>query len=162
MSSAIHYNLTEVQKRLSEHLVAQLALCDSLEKIADDLPDNYDNQECLHVSARIYATIKSAHKFEEEELFPVLKLMHDHNDIDETLQQLHSDHWEDESYAYELQGALYSLITEPEKANKTALAYMLRGFFDNLRRHIAVEKQFFFGTLRTFAEANNLQKDLLV
>ena len=68
--------MTEPRRTLEdevlEHHRLQLELCDRLERLADSLPDQYDPQECLSISWQIYSTVKSAHKFEEEMLFPRL------------------------------------------------------------------------------------------
>lgn len=132
-----------ISKRLNQHLETQLALCDALEKIADSLPNNYCRQDCLRIASQISVILKDAHKFEEEEIFPTIKAAQKDNSINQTLQQLHSDHWEDESFACELQEALFGLVTTPQHANKEALGYMLRGFFGNLRRHVAFETEYF-------------------
>ena len=36
----------------------QLELCDALETLADQLPDQIDNQECLYLARMIYPTVK--------------------------------------------------------------------------------------------------------
>ncbi len=133
----------KIVEQLSNHLSTQLALCDALEKVADSLPNNVDTQTALRLTTQIYATIKHAHQFEEEQLFPLITNNSPSDNVSETLQQLHSDHWEDESYAFELQDALLGYITKPKSANPEALGYMLRGFFKSLRRHIAFERQYF-------------------
>lgn len=119
----------------------QLDLCSALEKLADTLPDNVNMQECLHLARMIYPTIKTAHAFEEEKLFPYLTSKFENQVDPQTLDRLHCEHWEDESFACELQEALLSLVQEPEWANYEAIGYMLRGFFEGLRRHIAFERE---------------------
>lgn len=118
----------------------QLDLCNALEKLADQLPDNINTQECLHLARMIYPTVKSAHAFEENKLFPYLTSHFSQQINPQTLDRLHCEHWEDESFACEVQEALLSLVKKPEWANHEALGYMLRGFFEGLRRHIAFER----------------------
>lgn len=127
----------------NDHLKTQLALCDALEEIADDLPTNVDHQACLHIAKNIFPIIKRAHEFEETKLFPMLSNSNYQVDPKAILDRLHSEHWEDENYALELQEALVEFATNSPTSNPEALGYMLRGFFASLRRHIAAEKEFF-------------------
>ena len=126
---------------LEMHLNHQLELCDRLEEIADTLPNNIDNQRCLHAARSIYPTIKAAHDFEEKRIFPLLvKSLPCNNELKEIIERLHAEHWEDESFGQELEDALKAFVAGTEK-NIDKLSYMLRGFFEGLRRHIAAEKQ---------------------
>lgn len=123
------------------HLTSQIALCQDLENIADSLPDNVNSQDCLHVARSIFPTVRKAHEFEENELFPMLRAhFGDDRELTEALNRLHFEHWEDESYAEELADSLMNFVTHRDRANPEALAYMLRGFFESLRRHIAFEQ----------------------
>ncbi|HSO47353.1 MAG TPA: hypothetical protein VLQ68_05415, partial [Rhizobiaceae bacterium] len=45
-------------------------ICAKLEKIADDLPENVDRQQCMALARSMYPTIIRAHKFEEGIVFP--------------------------------------------------------------------------------------------
>lgn len=134
---------TSIFNGFSDHLRTQLALCDALEKIADDLPANVDRQQCLHIAKNIFPIIKRAHEFEETKLFPLLSNSDYQANREAILQRLHTEHWEDESYALELQDALMEFVMNSPSSNAEALGYMLRGFFGNLRRHIASEEEFF-------------------
>ena len=126
---------------LDHHLKTQLSLCDSLEEIADGLPDNIDSQECLHIARSIYATVRRAHDFEENVLFPMLTRS-GNSKIASTVDRLRGEHWEDESFAHELQDVLIEFVTHRQHANAETLGYMLRGFFEGVRRHIAFEKEY--------------------
>ena len=126
---------------LDHHLKTQLLLCDSLEEIADGLPNNIDSQECLHVARSIYATVRRAHDFEENVLFPMLTRNED-SQIASTIDRLRGEHWENESFAHELQDALIEFVTHRQHRKAETLGYMLRGFFEGMRRHIAFEKQY--------------------
>ena len=56
--------------QLGKHLRACLDLCDALEQIADQLPENLECQQCIEVAGSIYPTVKQSHEFEEKSLFP--------------------------------------------------------------------------------------------
>lgn len=121
---------------------AQLALCDRLEKLADGLPDQFDAQAALHVARQILPLIRRAHIFEEETVFGVLvRLPLEGASIRHSLERLKFEHWEDEASAEDLAEALIAFVTGPGIVAADKLGYMLRGFFDNLRRHIAFEAE---------------------
>ncbi len=130
-----------MQHEFEKHIQLQLTICDQLEQIADTLPHNLDNQACLNIARSVYTTIKNAHKFEEDKLFPFLLENTPSNQTCESLERLCSEHWEDEIYAYDVQDALINFVTTPDEANPEALGYMLRGFFEGVRRHIAFERE---------------------
>ena len=127
----------------------QLDLCDRLERLADSLPDELDTQECLSISFALYPTIKAAHEFEEQWLFPTL-LVHRQADeqISKSIERLQFEHWEDESFAEDLGLELRQLVSQPTATNVDKLSYMLRGFFEGLRRHIAFETDHIIPMLR--------------
>jgi hemerythrin-like domain-containing protein len=117
-------------------------MCERLEGLADSLPDNVGNQECLLLARSIYSEVKRSHEFEENALFPEARACDPDNlTLASTLERLRYEHWEDESFAEELTEALTSFVTEPHKRNPEKLAYMLRGFFEGMRRHIAFERE---------------------
>ena len=154
MSNVIAYSVDEDdwEIQLQRHHSTQLELCDRLEKLADGLPENYDAQECLAISWRIFPIIKAAHQFEEQVLFPKLSPpQNECSEITRSVERLQFEHWEDESFAEELSTALRQLVSHPGSANIEKLSYMLRGFFEGLRRHIAFEAEHILPILRSTA-----------
>lgn len=148
-------------KRLSEHIAElrsyhamQSQLCEKLEELADLLPDKVENQECLVLARQIYPEMKRCHEFEENVLFAEARGCDPDNlTLASTLERLRYEHWEDESFAEELTEALTSFVTEPDERNPEKLAYMLRGFFEGLRRHIAFEREHLIPILMGFASS---------
>lgn len=127
---------------LARYHSQQIELCSQLEVIADALPDSVNTQVCLLAARAVYPEIKRGHDFEEDILFPMARELAKNDDsIPATLERLRYEHWEDESYAQEITDALMSYVTEPEHRNADKLSYMLRGFFEGLRRHIAFEQE---------------------
>ena len=116
----------------------QLNLCDLLEEIADSLPDRLDRQQCLTVARMIGPLIKQAHVAEEQFLFP--DVISRHGDGDNVVEKLRLEHIEDECFAEELTDALLKLGSG-DRVNMEAVGYMLRGFFEGIRRHIAFERE---------------------
>lgn len=128
---------------LNQHLDVQAGLCDALERFADRLPDAVTPDECLTLAQMVYPAVHRAHQFEENVLFPMLAQMEgDEAGMQKTLDRLHAEHWEDEAFAEELAQALreFALMADKRKTVDT-LAYMIRGFFEGLRRHLAFERE---------------------
>ena len=133
-------NDNPVIDQLLQHHQKQLELCKRLEQLADTLPDKFDKQECLSISWQIYPIVREAHKYEEEVLFPILSGKQTNpSSVDKSLERLKFEHWEDESSAEDISLSLRQMVSEPASANVEKVAYMLRGFFEGLRRHIAFE-----------------------
>lgn len=140
----------EVEVTLVRHHQALLGLCNQLEELADQLPDVTDHQSCLNLSRSILPLIKRAHEFEEHTVFPGLAdAAKREPGLGKSIQRLHFEHWEDESYAEELCDALHEFAIGSQEANPESLSYMLRGFFEGLRRHIAFETEHLLPILRT-------------
>jgi len=119
----------------------QLALCSELEEIADSLPSNINRQKCIYAAKALGPLIKGAHHYEETVLFPQLRSSESAPEhLAETLERLKFEHFEDECFAEELTDALLKLGSG-DKVNMEAVGYMLRGFFESIRRHIAFERE---------------------
>lgn len=119
-----------------------LHLCDELEDIADSLPLNIDRQRCLHVGRSVCRTVVEAHRLEEKLLFPALEpLCTTLKTMPATLERLRFEHYEDMCFAEELQDALLALGKGESRLSNDATGYMLRGFFESVRRHIAFERE---------------------
>ncbi|MBB4954074.1 hemerythrin-like domain-containing protein [Agrobacterium vitis] len=126
----------------------QLALCAQLEDIADSLPANVDPQKCLYAARALNPLIKGVHNYEEKILFPWLENISDIQPaLRETLNRLKFEHCEDACFAEELTDTLLRLGSG-ETVNMEATGYMLRGFFEALRRHIAFEREHILSNLQ--------------
>ncbi|MCF6321181.1 MAG: hemerythrin domain-containing protein [Rhizobiaceae bacterium] len=131
-----------ISNTLRANLNTQLDLCRKLEDLADNLPDDVDAQSCLSLAREIYPTLKQAHEFEETILFPALRNNYSDNEqLMSTLERLRFEHWEDESFAEELRDCMISFVNERSAECINSLSYMLRGFFEGVRRHIAFERE---------------------
>lgn len=119
-----------------EHLV-QAQLCDSLERIADGLPDNVDRMLCRKVIHSLQFEVPLHHRDEELGLFPLIekRAVPDDN-IQDILARLALEHATDECFAGELLESLESLSEGRKLKNPDMVGYMLRSFFESYRRHI--------------------------
>jgi hemerythrin-like domain-containing protein len=121
----------------------QLTLCEALEEIADSLPANINRQKCMYAAKSLIPLVNGVHRYEEEAVFPLLEQAATGNrDLTETIVRLKFEHVEDECFAEELTDTLTRLGSGDGTVNAEAAGYMLRGFFESIRRHIAFEQQF--------------------
>ena len=135
-----HSNLAQI---FVHHLRAQEAICAELEAIADSLPTSVNHQMCNQVTQSLLPLIKQAHQFEENQLFPeLLKGSGPHLDLAQTIQRLQAEHLSDEDYAEELCSAISSYLADAHHSKAETLGWMLRGFFESKRRHIAFEREY--------------------
>lgn len=127
---------------------AKLAICDSLELIADSLPGAIDRHLCLAIAADLVPLLREAQTYEEKVVFPVFA-------TDEmraaSVRRLKSEHVEDEALAEDLTETLLDIGHGGAIANPEALGFMLRAFFEAMRRHIAFEREHVAPLLRTEA-----------
>ncbi len=120
----------------------QRKICDALEQIADSLPDAVDRKVCLHAARILPNLMIRAHRFEENALFVALARpgLTPFN-TRQTLDRLKLEHAGDECFAEELSEVLLSYAEGRPTHSAEATGYMLRGFFEALRRHIAIEEE---------------------
>ena len=120
----------------------QLALCADLEAIADDLPSQVDRQRCLHLARAVCPTVANAQSLEERVVFPAMRaLLPSMPELGQTLERLRWEHFEDMCFAEELHDALLAMGCGEPTLGAEAIGYMVRGFFESLRRHVAFERE---------------------
>lgn len=124
---------------LRDSFAQQLALCDVLEEIADSLPYGLNHQRCLRAAQLIGPVLRSAHAAEEAVLFP--RILAAHASGATVVEQLRLEHLEDECFAEEVQYELQLLGCRRPVLAPEATGYMLRGFFECLRRHVRHEHE---------------------
>ncbi|WP_119269529.1 hemerythrin domain-containing protein [Taklimakanibacter deserti] len=141
-----------------EHL-AQAQLCDSLERIADDLPDNVDRRLCMQVIDALQFQMPVHHRDEELGLFPLIekRALPDDN-IHDILARLALEHATDESFASELLESLEGLREGKKLKNPDMVGYMLRSFFESYRRHIHWENAIVLPLARARLTSEDLEE----
>ncbi len=125
--------------RLAHALERQMALCDLLEEIADSLPNRLDYATCLRASRLIGPLLRDAHAAEEAVLFP--RIAATLGPANAVVERLRLEHLEDESFAEEVQYELHQIGCRQPVLAPEATGYMLRGFFECLRRHVRQERE---------------------
>jgi Hemerythrin HHE cation binding domain len=136
-------SVVEIARQFEQFLDSKNAFCVHLELAADLLPNAIDPQDCLLLAQKVVPLIRRAHEFEETTVFPVLLA----NpalppEFVVTVDRLRFEHLGDEDFADELCISLRGFVMDRPHANVEALAWMLRGFFEGLRRHVAFEREY--------------------
>jgi hypothetical protein len=122
-----------------EYFHQQLVLCDLLEVIADTLPDRLNYENCRRAAALVGPLLRLAHEAEEAQLFPRIAAVHLHGAA--VVERLRLEHLEDEAFGEEVQYELHRLSCRRPVLAPETTGYMLRGFFECLRRHVLHERQ---------------------
>lgn len=131
-----------IAETMRHYLREQARFCDRLETIADLLPDGVDARDCLLMAQNIVPLVKRAHAFEEGTVYPLLMSRpHLPQELLTTLERLRFEHLGDEEFAGDLCSSLRQFVTDRASCNVESLAWMLRGFFESLRRHVAFERE---------------------
>ena len=117
-------------------------LCNMLEEIADSLPGKLDRRKCQLAATSIEPLLFDVHRFEESSIFPVARReLHRLGAPSQCIDRLEAEHVEDQGFAGELAAALGNAM-EGGNFHADTLGYMLRGFFDSVRRHTAFERDY--------------------
>jgi hemerythrin-like domain-containing protein len=129
-----------VMRLFLNHLTSLDNLCRDLEMIADGLPASIDAQTSLVIAGNIVPIISSAHKFEEEHIYPILlNAVRNGTTMKVEIDRLKSEHWIDSDLGEEISLALKEYVSNQNPVKAETLSWMLRGFFESMRRHIAFE-----------------------
>ncbi len=137
----------------------QEKLCDALERIADDLPDNVDRMLVAAILPMLRIDLRVHIRDEEEGLFPLMTRRAQPGDnFDEIAQVLSVEHAADEGFADEIVDQLEELKDGKRPLNPEMVGYMLRGFFETQRRHLAWEDAVVLPLARARLTADDLRQ----
>lgn len=112
-----------------------LALCDGLETVADSLPHATTPRLCLTLATSLEPLVARTHQLEEALLFPLLEASQNPQ-WGPTLVRLRSEHLADHGAATEVSEALHDLGDGHSPLSPDAMGYLLRSFFETMRRHV--------------------------
>lgn len=133
---------TELRAKFIDYQDSQLTMCLELEAIADSLPNIFDKDVWLTTAHSVFLLLAKAHSFEELELFPILLQQQGAAlRLGEVLKRLESEHHNDEDYAENVAQVIGNYVRHDDHSKAEGLSWMLRGFFENIRRHIAFERE---------------------
>ncbi len=115
----------------------QWRMCGWLEEIADGLPGNAPPALCRKAALCLRQDMPLHHRQEEEALFPLLLARVEPADMaHDIIGRLREEHVNDLGFAEEVVDILLRMEAGEAVDNPDMLGYMLRGFFENYRRHI--------------------------
>lgn len=125
---------------IAEEHALQRELCDLLEALADGLPHSLDKAIAVIAVSILEGSVPRHIRLEEEALFPILRSRIASDDpLWAALDCLEDEHERDGAALVELTDALKTAAAEGRATNPDMLGYLLRGYFDSQRRHIAWE-----------------------
>lgn len=128
--------LAQVRK---EHLEEQ-GLCDQLERIADDLLSPLDPMLARMSIAGLRICARRHRILEEGYLYPLLTRRLRRGELEDNLvDQIRDEHVTDECLAHDAADQLERALERGRAENPEMLGYMLHGYFECRRRHIAWE-----------------------
>ena len=119
---------------------AEMCLCNMLERLADALPEPLDAEIASASIATLRNCVRRHIILEEDYLYPVLvKRAKPGEFTQDLLAHISLEHASDEGSAHEAADQMEEVLTCGRVAKPEMLGYMLRGFFEGRRRHIAWE-----------------------
>ncbi len=126
----------------------QLALCQALEDIADQLGGEPDRLKCVQVAQNIEPLLHRSMKFDENRLLPVLQsIAAGDQSTSRSVDRFKFEQLEDGDVALEVSEALMDFGRGSSSLSQDAIGYLLRGFFVAMRRHLAYKSDFLHAVL---------------
>lgn len=120
---------------------SKLRLCKALEEIADRLPGDVDRFRCLEIASSLVPLLRRCHEYEEDVVYPAFEAAYSGgSDAIGTVRRLKTEHVEDECAAQDLSEVLLAIGHGDPIDNPEAVGFMLRAFFEAVRRHVAFER----------------------
>lgn len=120
---------------------SKLRLCEALEEIADRLPGAIDRFRCLEIASSLVPLMRRCHEYEEEVVYPAFATAQAGAPATvATVRRLKMEHVEDECAAQDLSEVLLAIGHGDPIENPEAVGFMLRAFFEAVRRHVAFER----------------------
>ena len=99
-----------------------------------------DAASCRVIMAELPEKLRRVHALEEMILFPAVEDQRAGEDRGALIARLRAEHDQDDRAAIELVRVLRAVLDNRASLNWDAIGYMLRGFFETVRRHVATER----------------------
>ena len=116
-----------------------LDICDVLEGVADGLPDNVPAAHCSQLAVEIVDLLERTHREEEAILLPILATS-PRPELRQLARRLREEHEYDDDAVIEVREALLAIAARTPLHSPDATGYLLRSFFESLRRHVRAEQ----------------------
>lgn len=124
---------------LNRCYVDLLDICDRLEAIADGLPNNVPATQCAQLASEIVDLLARTHREEEAILLPLLAAS-PRPELRQLARRLRAEHDYDDDAVVEVREALIAIATAQPLHSPDATGYLLRSFFESLRRHVRADQ----------------------
>ena len=118
----------------------KLQLCDALEELADSLPGQVDRLRCIGIASTLVPLLRRVHQYEEKIIYPAYEAAFG-SGAGSTSAGLRVEHLEDQCFADEVTEALMAIGHGQAIENAEVVGFMLRGLFETMRRHVALESE---------------------
>jgi hemerythrin-like domain-containing protein len=129
-----------------------LGLCRNIEELADSLPFDINEKLCRAVSDTVVPLLARTQEFEERLLFPNLDRSAGSCFTAMMIERLKNEHRCDRLAAEEISLTLKAMLRGHCGLTFETIGYMLRGFFECVRRHVAAEKAMIDQLMQTESE----------
>ncbi|MBJ3783145.1 hemerythrin domain-containing protein [Devosia sediminis] len=126
-------------KALNDCYLRLLSTCDALEAVADALPGPVAADHCRALASATLGIVAETHKIEEQVLLPALAAS-TRQELRLVAERLRQEHAFDSLTAMEIDDALGSLADGRPSLSADAIGYLLRSFFESVRRHVHAEQ----------------------
>ncbi|MEZ5776158.1 MAG: hemerythrin domain-containing protein [Hyphomicrobiaceae bacterium] len=148
---------TDPLEALERDHILQLEVLDLIERIADTLPEVVDLRTIERAVPLLRRAWEHHMSFEDEALFPLLRERGRHlAHVSPLLDQLEHEHDADAPHCHEIADVFEEILAAGRQTSPEVLGYMLRGFFDSQRRHIAWENAMVLPLAREILSGSDL------
>lgn len=127
--------LREAVRKFESGHARLLSICEELEGLADGLPALPNNGSHLRLARRMGTVLREVHAQEEKEILPIVAAALGADLGSDSMRTLIEEHRTDEAFAEEVAEVITEWAAGERQHDAATLGYMLRGLFDNLRRH---------------------------
>ena len=136
-----------------------LRLCAALEKIADGLPGSGQHRRTGKVLAFLDKAFARHVFLHEKCLFPLVSSLEDKREcVELILRELEFEHAADRGLIVEITSAFMGRAGGDCGVETQMLGYLLRGFFENYRRHCSWERNVLYPIVRMHLAGGALRK----
>ncbi|MEK1947226.1 MAG: hemerythrin domain-containing protein, partial [Ensifer adhaerens] len=94
---------------------------------------------CSEIAEKLPSTLLAVHRLEDQILFPAIMAARGTDDGQRLIERLRDEHRHDGKLAEQVARVLHELLHARCPHSWEAIGYMLRAFFETVRRHIATE-----------------------
>ncbi|WP_137152733.1 hemerythrin domain-containing protein [Devosia sp. FKR38] len=125
--------------RLRSRYEDLLGVCDELEAFADGLPGVVPATLCAQLIRRLADALSATHREEEAVLLPVLSSSTQVG-LRNVATRLRQEHVFDSQVVMEIEESLLDWVAGAPGLSPDAIGYLLRSFFESVRRHVRSEQ----------------------